>query len=39
MELVICIALGIWISFGGWLSYRSLKKEYDSRKQTEDRGV
>ena len=28
MELVISLALGIWISFGGWLAYRNLKKEY-----------
>lgn len=28
-ELVIGIALGAWISFGGWLAYRSLKKEYE----------
>lgn len=29
MELVISIILGVWISVGGWLSYRNLKKEYD----------
>lgn len=28
MELVISIALGAWISLGGWLAYKSLKKEY-----------
>ena len=28
MELVISIALGLWISLGGWLSYKSIKKEY-----------
>lgn len=28
MEFVISIALGAWISFGGWLAYKSLKKEY-----------
>lgn len=28
MELVISLALGAWISLGGWLAYRSLKKEY-----------
>lgn len=30
MELVVSIALGAWISLGGWLSYKSLKNEYDS---------
>lgn len=29
MELVICVALGAWISFGGWLAYKSLKKDYN----------
>lgn len=28
MELIISIALGAWISLGGWLAYRHLKKEY-----------
>ena len=28
MELVICVVLGAWISIGGWLAYKSLKKEY-----------
>lgn len=28
MELVISIALGLWISFGGWISYKSIKREY-----------
>ena len=28
MELVISLALGAWISLGGWLACRSLKKEY-----------
>lgn len=32
MELVISIALGVWISLGGWLAYKSLKKEYGSNK-------
>ena len=30
MELVISIALGAWISLGGWLAYKSLKNECDS---------
>ena len=29
MELVISIALGVWISIGGWLAFKSLKKEYE----------
>ena len=28
MEVVIAIALGAWIAFGGWISYRSIKKEF-----------
>ena len=28
MELVIAVALGAWIAFGGWISYRSIKKEF-----------
>ena len=28
MELIISIALGAWIAIGGWLSYRSIKKEF-----------
>lgn len=35
MELVISIALGAWISLGGWLAYRSLKKEYNNNGGTE----
>ena len=31
MELVISIALGLWISVGGWLAYRSLKNEYTNK--------
>lgn len=31
MELVISLALGAWISLGGWLAYRSLKKEFSDR--------
>lgn len=31
MELVISIALGTWISIGGWLAYKSLKKEYANK--------
>lgn len=31
MELVISIALGIWVSIGGWLAYRCLKKEYSNK--------
>lgn len=31
MELVISIVLGVWISIGGWLSYRSLKEEYTNK--------
>lgn len=30
MELVISLALGLWISVGGWISYRSLKSEYSN---------
>lgn len=33
MELVISIALGAWISLGGWLAYKSFKKECDSDKE------
>lgn len=33
MELIISIALGAWISLGGWLAYKSLKNEYDSDKE------
>ena len=29
MELVITLFLGAWISFGGWIGYRSVKKEYE----------
>ena len=28
MEWIISIALGAWIAFGGWISYRSIKKEF-----------
>lgn len=35
MELVISIALGAWISLGGWLAYRSLKKEYTNKGGTD----
>ena len=28
MELIIAVALGAWITIGGWLSYRSIKKEF-----------
>ena len=31
MELVISIALGAWIAFGGWISYRSIRKELSGR--------
>lgn len=34
MELVISIALGIWISIGGWLAYRSLKNEYSNKEES-----
>ena len=37
MELVISIALGIWISLGGWLAYQSLKKEYRGDVATSDK--
>ncbi len=30
MELVIALALGAWIAFGGWISYRSIKKEFSN---------
>ena len=35
MELVISIALGVWISVGGWLAYRSLKKEYTNKEDSD----
>ena len=35
MELVISIALGVWISIGGWLAYRSLKKEYTGKEDAD----
>lgn len=38
MELVISIALGAWISFGGWLAYKSLKKEYEGDMSASDKG-
>lgn len=31
MELVISLALGLWIFIGGWVSYKSLKNEYDNK--------
>ena len=31
MELVISIALGVWIAVGGWVAYRSIRKEYDDQ--------
>lgn len=31
MELIISICLGLWISIGGWLAYRGLKKEYTDK--------
>ena len=31
MELVISIALGLWIFIGGWISYKTLKKEYNPK--------
>lgn len=31
MELIIAIALGAWISFGGWISYRSIRKEFSDK--------
>ena len=31
MELVISIALGLWISIGGWLAYKSLIREYSDK--------
>lgn len=34
MELVISIALGIWISINGWISYKSLRKEYVNKGDT-----
>ena len=34
MELIISIALGVWISIGGWLAYRSIKKEYAEREDS-----
>lgn len=27
MELIISLALGAWIFIGGWISYKSIKKE------------
>ncbi len=30
MELVISLALGMWIFIGGWVSYKSMKKEQES---------
>lgn len=35
MELVISIALGLWISAGGWLAYRSLKNEYTNKGESD----
>ena len=32
MEWVISVALGVWISIGGWLAYRSIKKEYSDKR-------
>lgn len=36
-ELVISIALGVWITIGGWLAYKSLKKEYEGDKESSDK--
>ncbi len=30
MELIISLLLGVWIALGGWISYKNIKKEYDS---------
>lgn len=30
MELIISVALGAWISIGGWVAYKALKEEYVS---------
>lgn len=38
MELVISIALGAWISLGGWLAYKSLKKEFELNNIPADKG-
>ena len=32
MELVITLFLGAWIAIGGFLAYRSVKREYGNRK-------
>lgn len=31
MELVISLSLGLWIFIGGWISYKTLKKEYNTK--------
>ena len=33
MELVISILLGVWIAIGGWLGYKSVKKEYATKEE------
>ncbi len=38
MELVIALALGAWISFGGWISYRSIKKEFSGKSGDDGEG-
>lgn len=38
MELVISIALGAWIAFGGWISYRSIKKEFSGQNDHDGKG-
>lgn len=29
MELVLSVAVGLWISLGAYISYRATKKEYE----------
>lgn len=31
MELVISIAIGVWVTIAGILGYRHLRKEYDKK--------
>lgn len=34
MELIITLFLGAWIALGGWMGYRSVKKEYGKKEET-----
>lgn len=37
MELIISLALGAWIFIGGWVSYKSMKKEQENKPANTDK--